>query len=338
MGNCIVMKIPRVGGLCHNLTLELFQQCFPAGVVNSLTGSGRETMPPILSSGKLDGFGFIGTSDAADDLLKAHPAPHRLRSVLGMEAKNPAIILRDANLDLAVNECLLGSLSYNGQRCTALKIIFVHESIAEEFVSKFAAEVYKLKYGVPWGKDVKITPLPEDAKPAYLKGLIEDAVGKGAKVVNPGGGKFDRSLVTPAVLYPVTSDMKAMQEEQFGPVIPIATWKDWTDVDKFLAESKYGQQAAVFGNNPEEVGPIVDDLVNQVARVNLNAQCQRGPDVFPFNGRKSSAIGTLSITDALKVFSIRTMVASKVVPKNTGLISGILKDGTSQFLKMEHLF
>ncbi|KAI9028360.1 aldehyde dehydrogenase family protein [Hyaloraphidium curvatum] len=338
MGNCVVVKIPRVGVLCHRPTFELFRDCFPKGVVNIVSGSGRETMPPIMSSGKLDGFGFIGTSDAADDLMKAHPAPHRLRAVLGMEAKNPGIVLRDANLDLAVSECLLGSLSFNGQRCTAIKIIFVHEAVADAFVEKFAAEVDKLKLGTPWDKDTKITPLPEEAKPAYLKGLIEDAVGKGAKIVNKKGGVFDRTLVTPTVLYNVTPDMKVMHEEQFGPVVPIARWSSWEDVDKFLAESKYGQQAALFGNDPAEIGPIVDSLVNQVARVNLNAQCQRGPDVFPFNGRKSSAIGTLSISDALKVFSIRTMVATKVAPRNTDLLSGIVKTGTSQFVSMNHLF
>lgn len=76
-------------------------------------------------SGKLDVFAFIGTSRAADELQKAHPKPHRLRICLGLEAKNPAIVLPDADLDVAVSECLLGTLSYNGQRCTALKIIFV---------------------------------------------------------------------------------------------------------------------------------------------------------------------------------------------------------------------
>ena len=89
-----------------------------------------------MESGQIDVLAFIGTSRVASILKKQHPKPHRLRCVLGLEAKNPAIILPDADLDLAVSECLLGSLSYNGQRCTALKIIFVHESIAEEFNRK----------------------------------------------------------------------------------------------------------------------------------------------------------------------------------------------------------
>jgi len=113
-----------------------------------------------LCSGKLDVFAFIGTNSAADELIQIHPAPHRLRVCLGLDAKNPAIVLPSANLDIAVQECLLGSLSYNGQRCTALKIIFVHESVIDQFLPKFCAAVDNLKMGLPWEKGVAITPLP----------------------------------------------------------------------------------------------------------------------------------------------------------------------------------
>jgi hypothetical protein len=74
---------------------------------------------------------------AADALQKEHPKPHRLRVCLGLEAKNPAIILPDADLSVAIEECALGTLSFNGQRCTALKIIFVHASIADQFLEAF---------------------------------------------------------------------------------------------------------------------------------------------------------------------------------------------------------
>ena len=87
------------------------------------------------------------------------------------------------------------------------------------------------------------------------------------------------------------------------------------------------------------VSALVDQLVHQVARVNLNAQCQRGPDSMPFTGRKDSAIGTLSVTDALRVFSIRTVVATKVDKDvNRRLVENIVQSGTSNFLKMEYLF
>ena len=84
---------------------------------------------------------------------------------------------------------MLGSLSFNGQRCTALKILIVHRSLAERFVARFVEEVKKLKAGMPWEPGVTITPLPELGKVDYMAKMVEDATGKGARVVNPGGGE-----------------------------------------------------------------------------------------------------------------------------------------------------
>lgn len=152
------------------------------------------------------------------------------------------------------------------------------------------------------GKDVSITPLPEPNKTDYLTGLINDAVKKGAKVMNPNGGVFNKTVFYPAVLYPVNAKMKVYHEEQFGPIVPIVSYKDIETPLKYIQDSPYGQQVSVFGQNPDEIANLIDPLVNQVCRVNINSQCQRGPDSFPFTGRKDSAEGTLSVSDALKVF------------------------------------
>ena len=98
-----------------------------------------------------------------------------------------------------------------------------------------------------------------------------------------------------------------------------------------MEASDYGQQISLFGQDPERLGKLVDPLTNLVARINLNSQCQRGPDVFPFTGRKDSAIGTLSIYDALRCFSIRSMVAAP--DKEAGLLTDIGKAGCSHFLE-----
>jgi hypothetical protein len=94
----------------------------------------------------------------------------------------------------------------------------------------------------------------------------------------------------------------------------------------------------VFGNDPRVVGPLIDVLANQVCRVNLNAQCQRGPDVYPFTGRKDSAEGTLSVSDALRCFSIRSMVAAPDAPPNTRLLSAILNERSSNFVNTDYIF
>jgi len=201
-------------------------------------------------------------------------------------------------------------LSYNGQRCTACKLIMVHEAIADAFSEKLVAGVNALKKGLPWDDSV-ITPLPEPAKPGYLESLLDDAVSKGAKVVNAneGGGNVAGALFSPAVLYPVTPAMKVFSEEQFGPVVPIASFSNISQVHDAVRDSWNGQQAAIFTKDPKAAAPLVDMLSTVVGRVNLNAQCSRGPDVFPFSGRRSSAMGTMSVSEAIRAFSVEVIVA-----------------------------
>lgn len=257
--------------------------------------------------------------------------------MLGLEAKNPAIVLPDADLDLTIDECIAGTLSFNGQRCTALKVVYVHEDIIDEFNSRFAAKVDALPFGNPWDKGVKLTPLPEPDKPAYIQGLIDDALGKGAEVMNKKGGQHLDNFIWPAVLYPVSKDMQVYQEEQFGPVIPILSFKDIAEPLDDMAESNYGQQVSLFGKDVYALAPLIDTLANLVCRVNLNSSCQRGPDVYPFTGRKDSAQSTLSVHDALRSFSIRTFVASKDNELNNEILEKLLETKLSNFISTDYL-
>lgn len=338
MGNAVVFKPAKFGVLLIRPLLEAFRDCFPPGVINIIYGRGRETVGALMESGQVDIFAFIGTNRGASELKRMHPRPHRLKSVLGLDAKNPAIILGDADLENTVKECITGTLSFNGQRCTALKLLMVHRSIVQPFLEKFTAAVDRLEPGMPWDPGVAITPLPEPGKTDYLKGLVDDAVAKGARVVNPLGGRTSHSFYSPAVVYPVTSEMRLANEEQFGPVIPVMVFDEDEEVVRFVVNSHFGQQLSIFGRDSARIGRLIDAFANQVGRINLNCQCQRGPDTFPFNGRKDSAEGTLSVADALRVFSIRTLVAAKTTPENTTLVQSILTRRESDFLTTDFLF
>jgi glyceraldehyde-3-phosphate dehydrogenase (NADP+) len=135
----------------------------------------------------------------------------------------------------------------------------------------------------------------------------------------------------------VTAQMKVAQEEQFGPVVPISVFNQLEEVEKSLIESPFGMQASIFGQDSSIIGPLIDTLSNQVCRINLNTQCQRGPDIFPFTGRKGSAEGTLSVTDALRQFSIRSMVAAKHDASGKKLFRAILEQDHSRFLNTDIL-
>jgi glyceraldehyde-3-phosphate dehydrogenase (NADP+) len=337
MGNTVIFKPPKHGVLIYGPLLEAFQKAFPKGVVNTVYGSGKSIIPPLMTSCGVHVLAFIGTSGAADSLKRQHPKPHRLRCVLGLEAKNPAIILPDADLDLSVRECLLGSLSFNGQRCTALKILFVHKEVINSFLNGFAKAIEKLRIGMPWKDGVFITPLPEPGKPAYLGELIEDAKRQGAELINDAGGVTHKTFFYPAMLYPVHDGMKVYAEEQFGPLIPIVPFEYIETPIQYIVESDYGQQLSIFGNNAEGIASLIDPLVNQVCRVNINSQCQRGPDTFPFTGRKDSAEGTLSVSDALRVFSIRTLVAAKETDLNKDILTKIVRERKSNFLSTDFI-
>jgi acyl-CoA reductase-like NAD-dependent aldehyde dehydrogenase len=332
MGNIVLFKPPKHGTLLHYPLLEAFKDSFPAGVINTLYGRGNSIIPQLMESGKIDVLTLIGSSKVADKLKKMHPKVNRLRAILGLDAKNAAIVTESADLDSAINECLLGSLSFNGQRCTAVKIIFVHKSLADKFNEGLAKKIEALKLGMMWEPGVQITPLPEPNKPAYLTELIEDAKLHGAKVMNEHGGENFKSIFFPALLYPVNSKMKVWHEEQFGPVVPVVPFENLDEPIDYIHESSHGQQVAIFGTDVNQISELIDATVNQVSRVNINAQCQRGPDSFPFTGRKDSAEGTLSVTAALRSFSIRTVVATKATQTNKDIVNAIVENQQSNFL------
>ena len=313
MGNVVVMKLPAVGGLAHVLTMGAYAKHLPPGVVNFVSGGGRATMPPIMRRGTVDVLAFIGGERAADALVKEHPHPHRLHVFMNLAAKNLGIVTAGAPLDVAVAQAVLGSTSYNGQRCTALKLLLVHASVADAFVPAFVRAVASLRAGLPWEDGVALTPLPQPDKPAYLAGLVADALANGASVVNAqhGGGALAGALMTPAVVYPVTPAMRLWHEEQFGPVIPIGVYSDDAELLAYARATPFGQQASIFASSSSAAAPLVDALSTVVGRININTQCGRSPDELPFSGRRSSALGTMSISDALKVFSVETLVATK---------------------------
>ena len=334
MGNTCVFKPAKYGVLLMVPLLEAFAESFPPGVVNIVFGRGRTLASPVMQSGRIDVLALIGNSKSSNALISQHPKPNRVRQVLGLEAKNPAVIFPDADLDVTVRECVKGAWSFNGQRCTALKVIYVHKEIREKFLKAFAEATDKLVMGSPL-VDADITPLPELGKIEAMQGYIEEAVSKGAQIINDRGGIVEGNMMFPAILFPIERSTAIFREEQFGPVCPVLEFDNFHDVLKDIAQSDYGQQVSVFTQNHETAGKSIDQLVNQVCRVNLNASCQRGPDILPFTGRKDSAVSTLSVEDALRAFSIRTLVACSAEEKE--LVEGIVGGGHSEFSSMKYL-
>jgi len=336
-GNVVIVRIPRNGATPHFPTLSLFQKHFPAGTINILSGSGREIMPPLMRDGRIDYFAFIGQSSSADAIIKNHPQVHRLHMLLQMDAKDCAVILRDADIEEASTQVVSGGFSFNGQRCTAIKMVWVHESIADQFVRNLCEKVDALKVGMPWDDDVKITPLCEPDKPQVIKEFLENALKHGAHILNANGGKFGKSLVTPTVIGPITADMQLYREEQFGPILPIASFSSLDSSPgplEWITTSQFGLQSSVFGYSPQEVGQVLDTMSYHVGRVNLNTQDKRGPDVLPFGGKKDSGMGVMNAKEGVKSFTVESVVATSVkggeAKRNIEALKRLAEEHTSQ--------
>lgn len=320
MGNVVIAKTPRFGALAVLQLLAAFRDAFPPGVVSLLPGEGRVVLPAVMGASRLDVAGnpsaavrvlaFIGSEHAANALLRAHPVPITLQKVLGLGAKNPAVVLPDADVPAAAAAIVKGSLGFNGQRCTAEKLVFVHRSLLAPFMAELVARVEALAIGMPWAPGVAITPLPEPDKLASMHALLDDAIAHGATIRNAGGGHGAFSLMRPAVVAEVDARMRLLHEEQFGPIVPIAAFDDVEEVLDWQRRSPFGQQAAVWGR-PEAARHLVRRFTRFVARVNVNDVCQRGPDSFGFTATDKSGFGTLSLTEALLSFSRPALVQAR---------------------------
>lgn len=338
MGNTALLKPSQHGTLVFQPLLTAFQAAFPPGVVNTVYGRGRDVVPPLMQSGQVNVLALVGASHLADRLKKLHPNVNRLRAVLSLDSKNAGIVLADAHLPTTVEECLAGAFAFNGQRGPALKILFVHRSVVTQLIQRLSDRLKQLRLGMPWEPGVDLTPLAEPNKPDYLEDCLDDALEHGAAVMNVNGGTRYHSLFYPALVYPVTEQMRLYREEQFGPLLPIVPFDELDEPLRYVAESSHGQQVSLFGREPDRMAYLIDALVHQVSRINLNGQSQREPDSLPFTGRKDSAEGTLSVADTLDAFSIRAVVTAPQSPANQELVEHILHGHKSRFLSTDFVF
>jgi glyceraldehyde-3-phosphate dehydrogenase (NADP+) len=179
--------------------------------------------------------------------------------------------------------------------------------------------------GMPWTDGVRITPLADPARITYLHELVEDASRHGSQVRNDNGGKSVRSLFFPTLLSPVHSRMKIYREEQFGPIVPLVPYAKMETPIDYIIHSPFGQQLSIFGTDAQPLARLVSSVKNQVARININSKCQRGPDLFPFTGRKDSAKGDFSTQEILSFFSAQTVVAARANELGEALFRRFLK-------------
>ncbi|MDD7796399.1 NADP-dependent glyceraldehyde-3-phosphate dehydrogenase [Clostridium sp. 'White wine YQ'] len=306
-GNSVVLKPATQGSISALHLVRVFQEAgVPAGVLNTITGRGSEIGDYVVTHPLVDFINFTGSTEVGVHISKISTMTPLLMELGGKDA---AIVLEDADLDLAAKNIVSGAYSYSGQRCTAVKRILVVDKVADELVKKVEEKVKTLKVGNPLKEDVNIAPLIDDAAADYVEELIKDAKDKGAKLLV--GGNREGNLVYPTLFDHVTQDMRVAWEEPFGPVLPIIRVKDVDEAIDITNKSQYGLQSSVFTKDIDKAFYVADKV--DVGTVQVNNKPERGPDHFPFTGTKASGIGTQGIR-----YSIEAMSRRKAIVLNIG--------------------
>ncbi|MDF2503831.1 MAG: NAD-dependent aldehyde dehydrogenase [Clostridium sp.] len=303
-GNSVILKPPTQGAISALYLAEVFNKAgLPKGVLNTVTGRGSEIGDYLVTHKDINFINFTGSTEVGKHIAKeANMVP----MMMELGGKDAAIVLEDADLELAAKNIVSGAYSYSGQRCTAVKRVLVIDSVADKLVKLIEEKVTKLKVGNPTD-DVDITPLIDSKAADFVQDLIDDALAKGAKLML--GNKRKDNLIYPTLFDNVTTDMRLAWEEPFGPVLPILRIKNIEEAISIANRSEYGLQSSVFTKNIDDAFYIAKKL--EVGTVQINNKTERGPDHFPFLGVKSSGMGTQGIR-----YSIEAMSRPKAIVLN----------------------
>ncbi|HVL04969.1 MAG TPA: aldehyde dehydrogenase family protein [Acidimicrobiales bacterium] len=285
-GNTVVAKAPSEAPLALVLFARVLEEAGLApGVLNVITGPGGVIGETLASHPDVSMISFTGSSSVGRSIAAgAGPKPMHLE--LGGNAA--AIILADADLELAVEKSVLGAFKNAGQRCDAVSRVLVEESVYETYLQRALKEVEQWPVGDPRAEDTKVGPMVNDKAAARVNQLVEDAVTKGARLL--AGGDVSDAYHQPTVLADVPLDADIFWEETFGPVLTVVPVADLDTALELANRSRYGLDSAVFTSDLEAAWRAARAL--ECGQVTINDAPAHGVGHFPFGGRKpDSGIG-----------------------------------------------
>jgi len=257
-GNTVVVKPSEIA----LLRLIAEHAPLPPGVVNLVTG-GRETGAALVADELTSMVSFTGHRDTGKAIM-ASAAANLTRVALELGGKAPAIVWRDADLDVAIPAVVTARHHNAGQVCTCAERVLVHHDLLEEFTERYVAAVESLRLGDPRG-GADMGPLVSAAQLAKTEAAVATARGEGASVVTGGGRPAGEAFATgywhaPTVLRDVSAQMQIMRDETFGPVTPILGIGSLEEAVEVANDSRYGLSAYIFSRDYQAIMRTVDAL------------------------------------------------------------------------------
>ena len=318
-GNTVVIKPSEFTSASTLEFVKLFEEAgFPPGVVNVVTGFGKEVGMPLVEHRLVKIIAFTG-SDTSGRVINECAARTFKRVSLELGGKSPNIVFADANLEDAVNGAVSGIFAATGQTCIAGSRLLLQESIHDAFVEKLLALAQTARMGDPMSPDTQVGPVT--TRPQYEKvlGYIDIAKKEGAKLLL-GGGAATRPecgrgwFVEPTVFAGVNNKMRIAQEEVFGPVLSVIKFKDEAEALAIANDVRFGLGSGVWTSDIGRAMRMSERIQAGTVWVNTYRAVSY---LSPFGGYKDSGLGRENGIDAMREY-----LQVKSVWINTGAVTG----------------
>lgn len=300
-GNCVVAKPSEVTPITASIMGEVANEAgLPKGVLNILHGHGSRMGEELVKNPKVKAVSFTG-STATGKILNQLAAPLFKKTSLEMGGKNATIIFEDCDYEKALNGAVRASFSNQGQICLCGSRILIHENLYEKFKNDFVTKVRALKVGDPLAKDTQQGALVSKEHFEKVLSCIELAKNEGGKILT-GGERFGEKgyFIAPTVIEGLNSQCQTNQQEIFGPVCTLQSFKTEEEAINNANSTSYGLAASIWTENSSRSHRVAEQIHSGIVWVNTWMMRDLRT---PFGGMKDSGVGREGGEDALRFFT-----------------------------------
>ncbi|NML97703.1 phosphonoacetaldehyde dehydrogenase [Paraburkholderia sp. RP-4-7] len=296
--NRIVVKpSEKVPLSCYLLADILYEAGLPVQMLQVLTGDPSVIADELITNPAIDLITFTGGVSIGKSI--ASRMGYR-RAVLELGGNDPIIVMEDADLDEASSLAVSGSYKNSGQRCTAIKRMLVHESVADRFTDLVVEKTRAWKYGNPADSSVDMGTVIDEAAAQFCERQVNDALSRGARLL--AGNVREGALYSPTVVDRVTPDMPLVKYETFGPVSPIMRFANIDEAIRMSNCTDYALSSSVCTNRFDYITRFITEL--EVGSVNVREVPGYRLELTPFGGVKDSGLGYKEgVQEAMKSFT-----------------------------------
>jgi acyl-CoA reductase-like NAD-dependent aldehyde dehydrogenase len=287
-GNSVILKPSPFTPLATLKLGEIASKALPRGLFNTLSG-GNDLGQWMTNHAGIDKIGFVGSVATGKKVMASAAASNLKRVSLELGGNDAAIVLADADVDAIAPNIFWSAFLNSGQRCMAIKRVLVHESLADRLGSALARLAKQVKVGDGFEPEVELGPVQNRPQFERVLGLIEDALRRGGRAL-AGGAALDRPgyFIAPTIITGIAEGTPLVDEEQFGPVLPLLTFKEIDEAVNRANSTRFGLGASVWSGHPQRAADIARQLDAGTVRVNSHGGSEPG---IPFGGFKESGVG-----------------------------------------------